>query len=99
MLNSFTVHTLDNRSKEEIDTYLNEITSNCPKNVKMYFIYFSGHGRRIPAVGDTLETGDGCLISTNHIREAFRKPNLHDKYKIFMFDICRSKGKLMCWIY
>ena len=44
-------------------------------------MYFSGHGRRICAVGDALETGDGNLISTNHIRDTFHKSNLN-KYKI-----------------
>ena len=85
---SFTVHTLCNCSKHEIVTYLNEITNNCPESVEICFVYFTSHGRRIPAVGDTLETGDGNLISTNHIRDTFRKPNLYNKYKIFMFDAC-----------
>ena len=88
----FTVYKLNRFNKSEIEYYLDKVTDDCPANVKMLFVYFSSHGSRLSTGGNALETSDGKLIYTNDIIATFRKPNLHEKFKIFIFDTCRTKG-------
>ena len=88
----FTVYKLNRFNKSEIEYYLDKVTDDCPANVKMLFVYFSSHGRRLFTGGDALETSDKKLIYTNDIIATFRKPNLHKKFKVFIFDTCRTKG-------
>jgi len=72
----FTFNTLNNKS--QIDDCIDKIVTQCPGNIKMFFVYFSDHGRRFPGRGDAIKTSDGNLLFTNDIKSKFSKSHLNN---------------------
>jgi len=90
-LQTVAVYSAADCTKKQLELYLEEHTSasNFCDKIKILIFYYSGHGRRMFIIGDTVLTKDNQLISIDNIKAFYNKKHLHNIEKIFLFDTCR----------
>jgi len=100
-LQTVAVYSAADCSKKQLELYLEEHTkaSNFSDTIKILIFYYSGHGRRMFMIGDTVLMNENQLISINDIKAYYNKPHLHNITKIFLLDTCRNHVSVFVDIY